>query len=62
MKVIREYVFEGPLEWLTKILERSLPDGVQGFLRGTGKSITVKTTHSDLPAKVAGKEGSVIGK
>jgi hypothetical protein len=60
MKVIREYIFEGPLEWILRTLEQSLPDGEQGFLRGTGKSIKVKTTHSDLPDKVAGKEGSEI--
>lgn len=60
MKVIREYIFEGPLEWLRRTLERSLPDGEQGFLRGTGKSITVKTTHNDLPEKVKGQEGSEI--
>jgi hypothetical protein len=57
MKVVREYTFEGPEDWLVKTLKKSLPDGDQAFLHDTRKKITVVTTHSDLPVVVFGTEG-----
>ena len=56
MKVVREYTFEGPEEWLVAMLEKSLPDGEQSFFRDRRKKITVVTTHSDVPF-VMGTEG-----
>ncbi|MHB8123130.1 MAG: hypothetical protein ACYDG4_13350 [Desulfuromonadaceae bacterium] len=48
MKIIREYTFEGPEDWLRSTMKNSLPDGGQDFLLHTNKRITVKTLHSDI--------------
>jgi len=47
-KIIREYTFEGPEEWLEGVIAKSLPDGEQNFMVIGDKMITVKTTYSDL--------------
>ena len=47
-KIIREYTFEGPEEWLKIVMAKSLPDGDQGFLTGTDKKITIKTIRNDI--------------
>jgi len=49
MKIVREYTFEGPGDWLRSTMKNSLPDGDQSFLsEKSGKKITVVTTHSDI--------------
>ena len=48
-KIIREYTFEGPEEWLKFLMSKSLlPDGEQDFMTIGDKMITVKTTYNDL--------------
>lgn len=48
MKVVREYTFEGPEEWLRVTLAKSLQEGEQDFLKNTAKKITVRTIYNDL--------------
>ena len=49
-KIIREYTFEGPEDWLRVVMAKSLPDGDNlGFVSFTkDKKISVKTTYSDI--------------
>jgi len=44
-KVVRQYTFQGPVDWLDKVILKSLPEGKT--ICGVGKIITVKTTRND---------------
>lgn len=55
-KIIREYTFEGPEEWLEFLMSKSLPDGEQSFMTIGDKMITVKTIYNDLRKNANGKD------